>query len=138
MSSNAGLWIDHRQAVVVFLTVAGEDIKHFTSSHESHSRQPGGVQEPHAYTPNDFVAEDKRERKDTIQHNNFYDEVIASLHDAEKILVLGPGEAKGEFVKRLEGAKQKGRVAEVQTADKMTEGQIAAHVRQHFAPQAKK
>jgi len=64
--------------------------------------------------------------------NKYYDEVIASLRDADAILVLGPGEAKGEFTKRIEGQKLKGRIAHVETVDKMTDRQIAAHVRQHF------
>jgi hypothetical protein len=50
------------------------------------------------------------------------------------LLVLGPGEAKGEFVKRLRSKKLSGTAVEVETVDKMTDRQIAAKVVQHFTP----
>jgi len=59
--------------------------------------------------------------------------VIASIRDAESILIFGPGEAKGELKKRLEGDKLGGRIVSIETVDKMTDRQIAAKVRQHFA-----
>jgi len=59
--------------------------------------------------------------------------VIASIRDAESILIFGPGEAKGELKKRLEGDKLGGRIVSIETVDKMTDRQITAKVRQHFA-----
>jgi stalled ribosome rescue protein Dom34 len=76
------------------------------------------------------VAEDKLERKQLSHLIKFYDDVIASLRNVDAILVLGPGEAKGEFTKRIEGTKLKGRIVHVGTVDKMTDREIAAHVRQ--------
>ena len=58
---------------------------------------------------------------------------IACIRDAESILILGPGEAKGELKKRLEKSKLGGRIAGVETVDKMTDRQIGAKVRQYFA-----
>ena len=49
------------------------------------------------------------------------------------ILILGPGEAKGEFLKRIKSKKLRGVTVELETADKMTDRQIAAKVGQHFA-----
>ena len=54
------------------------------------------------------------------------------LRDAEFILIFGPGEAKGELRKRLEKSKLGGRIAGVETVDKMTDRQIAAKIRQYF------
>jgi len=45
---------------------------------------------------------------------------------------LGPGEAKTELEKRLESEKLDGHIVGVETVDKMTDGQIAAKVRQRF------
>jgi hypothetical protein len=130
MTINAGVWIDHHKAVVVHIGDEGEDILHIMADRDTPARSTGGARVKNSYTPNDFVAEDKRERKAMIQLNKYYDEVIARLRDADTILVLGPGEAKGEFTKRIEGKKLKGRIAHVGTVDKMTDRQIAAHVRQ--------
>jgi stalled ribosome rescue protein Dom34 len=78
------------------------------------------------------VAEDTQEHKFMNQLNTYYDEVRTCLRDADSILILGPGEAKGEFQKRLKSKKFPAHVVELKTADKMTDHQIAASVRQHF------
>ena len=79
------------------------------------------------------MPEGRLERKFVSHLNRYYDAVIAGLLDAEVILILGPGEAKGELKKRMQRKKLRGRVGQLETADKMTERQIAAYVRRHFA-----
>ena len=55
-----------------------------------------------------------------------------SIRHAQALLVFGPGEAKGEFVKELELTMPKDFPVAIETADRMTDRQIAAHVRDHF------
>jgi len=64
--------------------------------------------------------------------NRYYDDVISHVRDVESILLLGPGEAKGELAKRLASKGLGGRIVGVETVDKMTAPQIAARVREHF------
>ena len=45
----------------------------------------------HKYTPNEFVAEDTRERRLVDEHKKVYDEVLASIRGADALLILGPG-----------------------------------------------
>ena len=62
-----------------------------------------------------------------------YQQIIRRIRDLAKILVLGPGEAKTELKKELE--KSRGLVAKkitLEPADKMTERQVVAKVRQFF------
>jgi hypothetical protein len=73
-----------------------------------------------------------RDRQFTGHLNKYYDQVLLSLRDAESILIFGPGEAKVELEKRLESEGLKGRVVSIETADKLTDRQIAAKVRHHF------
>ena len=61
MATKAGVWIDHQQAVVVLITEAGQEIKKFKSVMEPRAQPAGGSRSKHKYTPNDFVAEDRRE-----------------------------------------------------------------------------
>ena len=61
-----------------------------------------------------------------------FPEVVESLRDAEAILIFGPGEAHGELKKRLEHARLGDRVVGIETADKMTDNQITAKVRERF------
>jgi hypothetical protein len=50
----------------------------------------------------------------------------------DAILIFGPGEAKGELEKRLASKRLGAKVVGVETADKMTDHQIEAKVRQHY------
>ena len=61
------------------------------------ARFPVGLSAMNAYTPNDFVAEGKRERNVMIHLKEYCDEVIAGVRDAQAILILGSQEAKGYF-----------------------------------------
>ena len=68
------------------------------------------------------------------EYKKVFDEVIACIRGAKAVLILGPGEAKGEFVKHIKLKKIRGFTVEVETADKMTDPQLAAKVRAHFTP----
>jgi stalled ribosome rescue protein Dom34 len=126
MKKGAGLWIDHRKAVIVMVSDEGEETKQIESGMEKHVRFSGGSRSEQG------GGEDQRDRQFTGHLNAYYDEVIAHLRDAESILIFGPGEAKGEFEKRLASKGLSGRVVGIETVDKMTDRQIAAKVRQHF------
>lgn len=122
MKKTAGLWIDHKKAVIVFVAGKDAETKLINSNIEKHHRQ-SGVSMP---------ADDVRQRELTGQLNSFYDEVVSSIRGAESILILGPGEAKGELKKRLEKVSAGVRIVEIKTSDKMTEPQLVALVRDHF------
>ena len=125
MNNNVGLWIDHRKAVIVNLREKGEETSEIPSHMEKHVRFSGGAE--------DSAAEDQRDRRFTGHLHRYYDEVVSSLRDADSILILGPGEAKVELKARLDSEALGGRVVGIETVDKMTNGQIAAKVRQYFS-----
>ena len=126
MKNHVGLWIDHRQAFLVFVGDDGEETKRIDSDMEKHVRFSG------AESP-EGAADDQRDRRFSAHLDQYYDRVIASIGDAQSILVLGPGEAKGELRKRLESKGFGKRVVGVETVDKMTDRQVVAKVREHFA-----
>lgn len=125
MTSHAGVWIDHRKAVVV--TVAGDHqaTRVIESNVEPHVRYSGGAASG--------SGEDTRERRFANELHKYYDDVVASMRDAEAIVIFGPGEAGGELRKRFEHAGLGARVLDVETTDKMTDPEIAAKVRKRFA-----
>lgn len=131
MKKHIGLWIDHREAVIVSLLDVGQDIKRIASNVEKRVRYSGASQ-PKSANGHKDTAEDIRDRHYDEHLNKFYDEVISVLRDADSILILGPGEAKGELKKRLESLNVSNRAIILETTDKMTEGQIVAEVKQHF------
>ena len=133
MSTNVGLWIDHRKAVIVAITDQAEATTLIISKIEKQLGRSGGARSITPYESQQVPADDTRERKFTGHLNIYYNAVIASIRDAEFILIFGPGEAKSELKKRLEEDKLGGRIVRLETVDKMTDRQIAAKVRQHFA-----
>lgn len=133
MKTKVGLWIDHRKATVVTVTEQGEEIGQITSKVEKHLQRASGASPKGPYEAQQVPADDRRQRAFTGHLNKYYDAVIAAIRGAEAILIMGPGEAKDELKKRLEEKHFGERVVGVEAADKMTNPQIAAKVRQHFA-----
>ena len=126
MKKQIGLWIDHRKAVIVIITESGEEIKKITSNMEKHVRFTNGN------GSEDGSSEDVRDRQFGNHLNNYYDEVLTVVRDADSIQIFGPGEAKGELEKRLEHAGLKTHILAIETVDKMTDRQISAKVRERF------
>ena len=124
MPREVGVWVDHRKAVIAIITGRNEEMTQVTSNMEKHVRYSGAPQED--------SAEDQRDRRFTGHLNKYYDEVIARIRDADSILILGPGEAKIELEERLGNETLRPRIVGIETADKMTDRQIAARVRQRF------
>lgn len=131
MTTQAGLWIDHRKAVIV--TISGEDetTDVVESSVDKHVRYSGGSGGPRG--SREGGGEAGRERHFEGQLDKYYEDVIGRIRDAEEILIFGPGEAKGELKTHLERAGFGARIVGVETVDKMTDGQIAAKARERFA-----
>jgi hypothetical protein len=133
MKGNAGVWIDHRKAVVVVLAAAEERVTTIVSKVEMHPERSGDSPLKGSYEAAQVPADDVRQRTFTAELAIYYDAVIATLQDATSIFIFGPGEAKGELRKRLIKHKLGGLVAAVETQDKMTDRQIVAEIRSHFA-----
>jgi hypothetical protein len=129
MGKNVGVWIDHRKAVIASISGKGEEIREIPSNMEKHIRFSGGEQ--------DGPADDQRDMRFTGHLQKYYNKIVSCLHEADSILILGPGEAKGEFEKRLRAESLGARIIGVEAADKMTYDQIVAKVRGHFPALAK-
>ena len=125
MKKQAGLWIDHRESVIVMVTDEGEEIKRISSNADKHVRFSGGAQ--------NVSAEDMQDRRFAGHLSKYYAEVIAGIREAESIFIFGPGEAKVELKKHLESEGLGARIVAIETADKLTDHQIAAQVRARFA-----
>ena len=126
MKSAAGLWIDHRKAVILIVSDDGEESKQIESGMEKHVRFSGGSRSEEG------KADDQRDKQFTGHLNRYYDDVISHLRDAESILLFGPGEAKLELGKRIAHEKVRVQIVGIETADKMTQRQIASKVRNYF------
>lgn len=133
MEKTTGVWIDHRQAIVVTITPQGEAITEIASNVEKHPGHDPTIA-PHTghHEERKVKATDSQQREFTAHLDRYYDQVVETIRESRAILVFGPGEAKVEFKKRLDHARLGERVVAVETTDKMTEHQIAAKVRAYF------
>jgi hypothetical protein len=127
MNKKIGLWVDHREAVIVTLTDKDEQITRIKSDAEKQVRFPGGSRKD-----GQQKTEAVRDKKLEQHLGKYFDDIVAHIRDAGLIQIFGPGEAKGELVKRLENDGLKERVVEIETMDKMTDNQIVAKVREFF------
>ena len=124
MQGNSGIWIDHKEAFIVFAgTKEAPPAELGVDQHVKFSGHDRG---------HEGSDDDKHGRRRENEFVKFYDEVITHVSDAESILLFGPGEAKGELEKRLGEKGLAKRIVGVETVDTMTDKQIVAKVREHY------
>jgi len=130
MKNPVGMWLDHHEAVIVFVSDHGEEVRHLESGVESQLRryddQPSGPFET------GHVADDAVQTRIYDQSlARYYDRIIEALGDTETLFIFGPAGAKTELIRRLGTQGGPERRISVRAADRMTEAQIIATVR-HF------
>lgn len=144
MKRYAGIWLDHRKAVIVTLHLpkipyenGHEDItvEEIASDIERRTRLSGGSRTRKTpWGPQEVAVEQKIEERHKHQRKQYYRKLIDILKTADRILIMGPGEAKVEFHRELTSSA-KGMshcVISIETHDKMTDSQIADRVRSYF------
>lgn len=129
MARNIGLWIDHKQAYII--DYENQNVQVIPSNIEPRVHA-GGTRIGGLYNQgldSELGHNDRYQR----QLHEFYESVIAATQDAERLFVMGPGEAKHEFEKALRKHKNlRGRLLKNEAADKMTQKQMTARVREFF------
>ena len=120
----AGVWIDHKKAVIVSSSEGHVTTQTVESDVAAHPRYAGHQ---------DGGGEKKYEERHGQDLDRYYDGVISQLGQPEAFLIFGPGEAKLELKERLSRTKAfSERSVDVETTDKLTDPQIVAKVKEHF------
>ena len=132
MSKKVGLWIDHKNAIVVTLKSEKATTKIIECDIERHVHPSGGARSSTPYGPQDVVSESKWEGRYKHHFDRYYN-VIDFIRNADEIYIFGPASAKEELKKAIDKSKDlASRIVGVEPADKMTRNQIVAKVRKHF------
>jgi stalled ribosome rescue protein Dom34 len=138
MNKKVGVWIDHKEAVLVMYKDEFEEVRLIHSNVERHRSRSSSISHEGSYESQAVKADDSQQRRFTGKLNIYYDAVIDYIHDAERILILGPGEAKGELMKRLERKVHTHPYVSLITASKMTQHQIVAYIREYYVAEKRK
>ena len=128
MKKDFGLWIDHRKAVIVNL--AHDSVKTITSE-IADVFPPSGSHGITGIDAKDYPSEDHHDRHIEKYLTLFYAKVAKELSEPDRLFVMGPGEAKLEFAKNT--PKLAATIDTFESTDKLSDRQILALVRQHFA-----
>jgi len=125
-----GIWIDHRRAVVVTIDAGQESRQVVESDLERHAGPEGSRRTSTAYGPQ--VKDLERQVQEKARHHlaGFYRDVIKCMGKPDRLLVMGPAEARREFAGLVEkDPALRGVKMTVETADRMTDEQVAFKVR---------
>ncbi len=111
------IWSDHREAHVLYFDSSKNQIIKSISEHTHLHHNANTIGS--GYAPSDHV---------------FFDQVIASLVNANEILIVGPGSAKGEIVKYIATHHNilSKKIMGVETVDHLTDGQVLAYAKKYF------
>ena len=134
MDRNVGLWIDHKQAYLIWNEEGKVEV--IASRIEPLAHYSGGTQLGGKLNQKADV-EARRSDRFRLQIKKYYQQVMTALKDASSIFIMGPGEAKIEFQKTIQKSKNlQKRLLKVETTDKMTKNQMIAYVREFYKNQA--
>jgi len=133
MDRNVGVWIDHKQAFLIWYETNRVEV--ITSNIEPPAHFSGGTQLGGRLNQKGDM-ELRNNSRYKLQLHKYYQQIVTNLKSASSIFVMGPGEAKIEFERFLKKYKtMQKRLIKVETADKMTRNQMVAHVRSFYQKQ---
>jgi len=134
MSKIAGIWIDHREAVLVSIENNATSVCLVESEVGQHFHPSGGWKAGGTSVAQSIVKEQTADERRKHGLHAFYQKVIKKVAGkTDEIYIFGPGSAKHELIKEVE--KLKGphiTISAVETCDRMTLPQITAKVRSFF------
>jgi hypothetical protein len=143
---HCGIWVDHRRAVLVKLEDGRATTEKVLSGVGARARRTGGSKGATAKGagrsrgggriagPQSAMPEDRVDRKFDQALRHYYERVAEAIGDAKAIFLMGPGEAAAELAKTLDGHPELGpRVCGIEAADKLTDRQVVARVREVFS-----
>lgn len=130
---NIGIWMDKRQALILYITEGKENFKTLTSEVEEYhvlggsgTRQKGG--------PQDVVHDSKYLAHEKKQLRSFFKNIAENIEDADQLALFGPAETVGKFRKELKKRFEdlSSKVVVLKTVDSMTQNQTKALLRDFF------
>lgn len=137
MKKGIGVWIDHRNAVIVVPTKRHAETIEINSDIEEHTHISTGKLSHKDCGAQDIRAEDNYQRHVKDRLSRYYDQILQKMGNPESVLLFGPGEAKVELKKRMKMEKPTWDIAAVEAAPKMSNHEIVDKVLLYFSQKTK-
>lgn len=132
-----GVWIDSKKAVISSLQGDDSSLDVLTSGIEGNERIDGEGR-PEGRFGGQFVDNeqaDEARRKD--DERDFVTQVIERIRDADQLLIFGPSHMKNELETAVRNLPPPApNIRAVETADSMTDNQVAEYVRNFYGKPA--
>lgn len=130
MTQNIGLWIDHKQAFLIWHD--RKKVEVIPSNLEPRIHFSGGTRIGGKHNQS-VDSELRHNDRYNNQLSKYYENVISTIQNADSIFIMGPGEAKLELERAIRKRKALiKKLLKIETADKMTKKQMIAYVREFF------
>ena len=133
MNKQTGIWIDTKQAIIVYLEKDGQQVKKIHSEIEKKVRVPGEGKWFSRMGQQFFIFDCKKKAHVQREGLSFYQDIQQEIIGADELVLFGPANKKLELEKYLkEHGIPESVIKGVKTADSMTDNQVAAWVRNFF------
>jgi hypothetical protein len=125
-----GIWLDHRRALLITIDDGQESREALESDFGRRAGPEGSRRTSTPYGPQATDVERKVQSRDRHELQRFYREILRHVRTTDRLLIIGPAEAKQELVDVIKrDASLRALHVKVEPADRMTDDQIAARVR---------
>ncbi|MFQ5825506.1 MAG: hypothetical protein ACE5JB_15815 [bacterium] len=133
MGNLFGIWVSHKVAKIVQLSLDGTSTLLIIESNVESKRKSTGGTPPKTPYSHGGVSVTKYSDRVAHQLHEFYSNIISKVTSADKIYILGPGLAKKELEKEIKQRKDLApKLGGIEPSDKMTNPQLIAKVKSYF------
>lgn len=133
-----GVWMDHSKAKFITHQPLNEHIQTLHSEHDIMPREDGKGADGSRNGTHASNNEYHKHNKENEQLHRYYTQLSSLLEQYDNILLFGPTKAKEELKNILnENKKFAAKKICVESSDEMTNHQLLAFVREHFAGKQK-
>ncbi len=134
MKEQTGIWIDKEKAVLITVLEDDHTVKCIESGIVTKERDEGEGKEFGKFGHQFLNDEKKKGNKLKQQTDHYLEEVLLNAKESDEVVIFGPAEMKTALEKKmLSNHANAGKLLEVKTADKMTDNQMVAWVKEYFA-----
>jgi hypothetical protein len=129
-----GVWLDHSKAHFITFNGAEASINTVESGYKRLNREDGKGSTDTRFRADAFSNnEDNKQNKKLVEKNKYFKDIEKAMKGFDEVFMFGPTNAKVELLNLLQENKSfKGKISKVENADKLTQNQMIARVREFF------